>query len=140
MTGFTTDNDASNWAVITVNGIKYHSSVIGLGIGYEQWHDSYTLPAFVRYQVFFKDIKPDVFQYIDLGYAFGSPKKEENGLSEKGNFLFSAGLGLNIKVDTKAHITISAFYKLQQTHVTSYKTDNKYNYNFFGASLGIMFY
>ena len=30
------DNEADNWAGSTINGIKYHRSVFGAGIGYEQ--------------------------------------------------------------------------------------------------------
>ncbi|MEZ5197833.1 MAG: hypothetical protein R2764_16030 [Bacteroidales bacterium] len=130
-------NDESNWAIVTVNGIKHKSSVFGIGAGYEQWANSYTIPAFLRYQLFIKDIKPSIFEYIDAGYAFGSAKKDPE---EKGRFIFSIGLGTNIKIDKGTHISLAFFYKLQHLLVESYNGDYTTNYNFIGLKVGVAFY
>ncbi|MEZ5198910.1 MAG: hypothetical protein R2764_21790 [Bacteroidales bacterium] len=141
--GFTSfkDNNESNWSLSTINGIKHKSSVFGAGLGYEQWHDSFIIPAFFRYQFFIKDVKPSLYEYFDIGYSFGSMKKQASSQpEEKGRMLISIGLGINIKVNEMSYVSISTFYKLQRAMIEGYKVDYTTNYHFIGIAIGVSFY
>lgn len=135
------DNNESNWGLTTVNGIKSKSSVFGLGLGYEQWHDSFIIPTFFRYQFFIKDVKPSLYEYFDIGYSFGSMKKQSSSqLKEKSRLLLSLGLGVNIKVNETSYVSICTFYKLQRAMVDSSREDVLTNYHFIGIGIGVSFY
>jgi hypothetical protein len=139
--GSTSENDVSTWSLHTVNGIKHRSSAFGLGAGYEQWDNSFLIPLYFRYQVFFKDINPLLFEYFDAGYAFGTAKKQtDSDPEEQGRFLFRIGLGSSFKLDSKYSLSLSSFYQLQRTNVNYYKGDYLTIYSFIGISIGVMFY
>ncbi len=84
---------------------------------------------------------PAIFQFAEMGYAFGYASHASGKYNkEKGGFLFSVGWGVSLYNGEFYHLTLSAFYKLQNTYNEMYKAEGTYHYNFIGFSLGIMFY
>lgn len=135
------NNNESNWSLSTINGIKHKSSVFGAGLGYEQWHDSFIIPAFFRYQFFIKEVKPALYEYFDIGYSFGFLKKQSGSQPEEnGRLLLSLGLGVNIRVNKTSYVSLSTFYKLQRALVDSSQGDYLTNYHFIGLAIGVSFY
>ena len=107
-------------SVETVNGIRiYRYLSVGVGIAYDQYNSTATLPFFisVRGDILDNNITP--YYFVDLGYGSAWDTNQENNgwefLDVEGGMMFHSGIGFRMYSGDRVNIMITFGYKMQKT-------------------------
>lgn len=106
--------------VETINGIRiYRYLSIGLGIGYDQYNSTATLPFFVSVRGDIIDHLFTPYYFVDLGYGSAWDTNQENNgweiIDVEGGIMFHSGIGLKMYSGDRANVMIAFGYKIQKT-------------------------
>jgi len=106
--------------VETINGIRiYRYLSLGLGIAYDQYNSTATLPFFISVRGDIIDHYFTPFYFVDLGYGSAWDTNQENNgwefIDVEGGLMFHSGIGFKMYSGDKVNVMIALGYKLQKT-------------------------
>jgi len=106
--------------VETINGIRlYRYLSIGLGIAYDQYNSTATLPFFISVRGDIIDHSFTPYYFVDLGYGSAWDTNQENNgwefLDVEGGIMFHSGIGFKMYSGDRVNVMIALGYKLQKT-------------------------
>lgn len=106
--------------VETINGIRiYRCLSLGLGISYDQYNSTATLPFFISFRGDIIDHFFTPYYFVDLGYGSAWDTNQENNgwefIDVEGGFMFHSGIGFKMYSGDRVNIMIALGYKLQKT-------------------------
>jgi len=109
----------SSLSIETVNGITlYRYLAVGVGIAYDRYNTTATLPFFLSLRGDILDRPFTPFYFIDAGYgpAWDSMEDENNWqqLETEGGFMFHTGGGIKVYSGSRINVMVSLGYKLQR--------------------------
>jgi hypothetical protein len=107
-------------SVETINGIRiYRYLSLGLGIAYDQYNSTATLPFFISFRGDIIDHSFTPFYFVDLGYGSAWDTNQENNgwefIDVEGGFMFHSGIGFKMYSGDRVNVMIAMGYKLQRT-------------------------
>ena len=103
----------------TVNGVFiYPFLATGIGVAYDQYYTTATLPFFisVRGDLLSNSFTP--FYFVDAGYGSAWDTRETNiweDLEVKGGFMFHTGIGFKMYSGNRVNVMIALGYKYQKS-------------------------
>lgn len=106
--------------VETINGIRiYRYLSVGLGIAYDQYNSTATLPFFISVRGDIIDHSFTPYYFVDLGYGSAWDTNQENNgwefIEVEGGMMFHTGLGFKMYSGDRVNIMIAFGYKMQKT-------------------------
>jgi hypothetical protein len=106
--------------VETINGIRiYRYLSIGLGIAYDQYNSTATLPFFISVRGDIIDHSFTPYYFVDLGYGSAWDTNQENNgwefIDVEGGMMFHSGIGLKMYSGDRVNVMITFGYKIQKT-------------------------
>lgn len=106
--------------VETINGIRiYRYLSLGLGIAYDQYNSTATLPFFISVRGDIIDHYFTPFYFVDLGYGSAWDTNQENNgwefIDVEGGLMFHSGIGFKMYSGDRVNVLIALGYKLQKT-------------------------
>lgn len=106
--------------VETINGIRiYRYLSVGLGIAYDQYNSTATLPFFISVRGDIIDHLFTPFYFVDLGYGSAWDTNQENNgwefIEVEGGIMFHSGIGLKMYSGDRVNVMIALGYKMQKT-------------------------
>lgn len=106
--------------VETINGIRiYRYLSIGLGIAYDQYNSTATLPFFISVRGDIIDHYFTPYYFVDLGYGSAWDTNQENNgwefIDVEGGIMFHSGIGFKMYSGDRVNVMIALGYKLQET-------------------------
>ena len=106
--------------VETINGIRiYQYLSIGLGIAYDQYNSTATLPFFISVRGDIIDHYFTPYYFVDLGYGSAWDTNQENNgwefIDVEGGLMFHSGIGFKMYSGDRVNVMIALGYKLQKT-------------------------
>jgi hypothetical protein len=140
---YSSKNQLTGYGLRVVNGIKYHSSETGLGIGVEKW-DAMVFSLFLSQLYGFETSRfmPWLFIKADGGWAHGemNPDSPYPAFRSDNAWFVAAGPGAKIKLNHKISILCGVQYEF---HKQILKKEFRYNsvdgLHFVGVYLGFSF-
>lgn len=103
----------------TVNGVTIYPFLsTGIGVAYDQYYTTATLPFFIslRGDILSKPLTP--FYFIDGGYGSAWDTRETNvwdDLEVKGGLMFHTGIGFKMYSGDRVNVMIALGYKYQKS-------------------------
>jgi hypothetical protein len=122
LSGKSTDDSqpGASLSAETINGIIiYHFLSTGIGVAYDQFNTTATLPFFIslRGDIMRQSFTP--FYFVDAGYGAAWDSRENdanwNNLDVEGGFMLHSGIGYKMYSDDRINVMIALGYKLQKT-------------------------
>ncbi len=106
--------------VETINGVHiYRYLSVGLGIAYDQYNSTATLPFFVSVRGDILDHIFTPFYFVDLGYGSAWDTNQENNgwefIDVEGGMMFHSGIGFKMYSGDRVNVMIALGYKMQKT-------------------------
>lgn len=106
--------------VETINGIRiYRYLSLGLGIAYDQYNSTATLPFFISVRGDILDHSFTPYYFVDLGYGSAWDTNQENNgwefIDVQGGLMFHSGIGFKMYSGDRVNVMIALGYKLQKT-------------------------
>ncbi len=106
--------------VETINGIRiYRYLSLGLGIAYDQYNSTATLPFFISVRGDILDHSFTPYYFVDLGYGSAWDTNQENNgwefIDVEGGLMFHSGIGFKMYSGDRVNVMIALGYKLQKT-------------------------
>jgi len=106
--------------VETINGIQiFRYLSLGLGIAYDQYNSTATLPFFISVRGDIIDHFFTPYYFVDLGYGSAWDTNQENNgwefIDVEGGFMFHSGIGFKMYSGDRVNVMIALGYKLQKT-------------------------
>ena len=106
--------------VETVNGIRiYRYLSVGLGIAYDQYNSTATLPFFISIRGDILDHLFTPYYFVDLGYGSAWDTNQENigweFIDVEGGMMFHSGIGIKMYSGDRVNVMIALGYKMQKT-------------------------
>ena len=106
--------------VETINGIRiYRYLSLGLGIAYDQYNSTATLPFFISVRGDIIDHFFTPYYFVDLGYGSAWDTNQETTgwefLDVDGGLMFHSGIGFKMYSGDRVNVMIALGYKLQKT-------------------------
>ena len=122
LSGKTNDdsNPVASLSVQTINGISlYQYLSIGIGVAYDQYNTTSTLPFFLSLRGDVLDRMFTPYYFVDFGYGSAWDNSEENigweFLDVEGGFMFHSGIGFKMYSGDRVNVMIAFGYKQQKT-------------------------
>lgn len=103
----------------TVNGVTIYSFLsTGIGVAYDQYYTTATLPFFISFRgdIISKPFTP--FYFADVGYGSAWDTRETNAwddLEVKGGLMFHTGIGFKMYSGDRVNVMIVLGYKYQKS-------------------------
>jgi hypothetical protein len=104
--------------VETINGVRiYRYLSVGLGIAYDQYNSTATLPFFISLRGDIIDHIFTPFYFVDLGYGSAWDTNQENNgwefMDVEGGMMFHSGIGFKMYSGDRVNVMIALGYKMQ---------------------------
>jgi hypothetical protein len=105
--------------VETINGVSIFQYLsVGLGIAYDQYNSTATLPFFVSVRGDILDHIFTPFYFVDLGYGSAWDTNQENNgwefIDVEGGMMFHSGIGFKMYSGDRVNVMIALGYKMQK--------------------------
>jgi hypothetical protein len=106
--------------VETINGVRILQYLsVGLGIAYDQYNSTATLPFFVSFRGDILDHIFTPFYFVDLGYGSAWDTNQENNgwefIDVEGGMMFHSGIGFKMYSGDRVNVMIALGFKMQET-------------------------